>query len=76
VQDLISQLIQVLNSVFINSKVEKNCPEYKQFRQYLRKFNFFYNYYYLNKYPNKVSTLSSKKINMLAIKSLFVIHSL
>jgi hypothetical protein len=76
VQDLVLQLIKVPTSVFISSKMEKNCIEYKQFRQYLRKFNFFYRSYYLNKYPNKVSTLSSKQINMLAIRSLFVIHGL
>ena len=45
-------------------------------RQYLRKFSFFYSYYYLKKYPNDLSLLSIKKINMLAIRSLFILYNL
>jgi len=47
-----------------------------QVQQYLRKFNFLYRYYYANTYPNNLSRLSTKKTNLLAIKSLFFLNSL
>ena len=45
-------------------------------KQYLRKFNFFYRYYFVKIYPNDFATLSIKKTNMMAIKSLFFIQSI
>lgn len=50
--------------------------DHERLRQYLRKFNFFYCYYYLKYYPNNLSKLSRKKINTLGVRSLFIIHSL
>jgi len=44
--------------------------------QYLRKFNFFFRYYYINKYPNDLTKLSYKRINMLGVKTLILIHGM
>ena len=59
-----------------NEKINIITEDNKLLRQYLRKFNYLYNYLYTKAYPNRLSKLSSKKINMLAIKSLFLIHNL
>lgn len=78
VQELIIQLLQTFNRN-INEKefrLTQAEMENDRLKQYLRKFNFFYRYYYIKNYPNDLSTLSIKKMNMLAIKSLFFIHSL
>ena len=75
-----SYILQNLNilSTFYNIKVKtKNkYSENERVKQYLRKFAYFYQYYYQKYYPNDLSTLSIKKVNMLAIRNLFFIHSL
>ena len=75
---LTSQLLQTLRITFVsnNFKINSQWNENELLRQYLRKFNFFYCYYYINTYPNDISLLSVKKLNMLAIRSLFLIHSI
>lgn len=59
-----------------SEKINIIIKDHNLVRQYLRKFNYLYNYLYTKTYPNQLSKLSSKKINMLAIKSLFLIHNL
>lgn len=73
---LTSELLQDISlSNFRDRNSQKIHPKTTRVRQYLRKFNFFYRYY-VNSYPNNLKTASNKKINMLAIKSLFLISSL
>jgi hypothetical protein len=76
-RELAFQLLQLLNIRVVNDapKPSYACYEQEHLRQYLRKFRFFYLYYYLKVYPNDLSTLSIKKINKLAIRSLFLLHS-
>lgn len=73
-----SQLVQTL---LTTSKVKmtygQTCSsDIELVQQYLRKFNFFYHYYFVKYYPNDLGKLSRRKTNMLAIKSLFFIQSL
>ena len=70
-------LLKVLNilDVYNGVEVSYNIRNVERLKQYLRKFRFFYQYYYLKCYPNNLSTLSIKKINCIAIKSLFVLNS-
>ena len=79
IKEISTQLIQNLivllrydRIIVTRTQFDKN----EQLRQYLRKFSFFYRYYYIKKYPNDLSKLSNKKTNMLAIKSLFLLQSL
>ena len=76
--EIISQLIQTVNTTFKlhSDYLKSSCYENELLKQYLRKFNFFYKYYYINNYPNELSMASIKKINMLAIKSLFLLYSI
>ena len=78
VQELIIQLLKTFNRNINDKEFRLTQAEIEndRLKQYLRKFNFFYRYYYIKSYPNDLSTLSIKKMNMLAIKSLFFIHSL
>ena len=78
VYNLTSHLLQTLNTAFTANNSKKNLQEDENdlLRQYLRKFTFFYCYYYINTYPNDLSLLSGKRLNMLAIKNLFLIHSI
>lgn len=78
VQILASYLIQYLrnSTSTIKSNRKKNRMGELRFQQYLRRFSFFYKYYYLQYYPNNLNQLSQKKTNMLAIQSLFILQSL
>jgi hypothetical protein len=77
-QELIKELLQTLNTTFdiAEAKLKIVGVKNERLKQYLRKFNFFYRYYYLSVYPNDLSATSLKKTNTLAIKSLFLIHSI
>jgi hypothetical protein len=77
-KNIASQLIPILNTTYefdhqglYMIKIENN-----RIQQYLRKFMFLYSYYHLKRYPNDLSRLSFKKINMLAVRNLFLIQSL
>ena len=61
--ELIVQLLQTL-SIFSCDNLQNQSFKGERLKQYLRKFAFFYRYYYVNKYPNELSTVSIKKINM------------
>ena len=76
VQEIAFKLLCALNNRFTISGDSLQYQEYEEVKQYLRKFTFFYCYYYINNYPNDISLLSIKKINQLAIKGLFIINSL
>ena len=67
-----------LNISIISETIKLRSTSYQNelLKQYLRKFRFFYLYYYLKAYPNDLSTLSIKKINMIAIQSLFFLTSI
>lgn len=76
-------LIKEILQPFKKSKSNINCKisvtennKNKLLKQYLRKFSFFYQFYYARHYPNKPTQLSYKKVNMLAIYSLFIFESL
>ena len=75
--ELSYQLLQTLNTLTsINNKQNlDNIYNFDCFKQYLRKFRFFYQYYYLKVYPNDLSTLSFKKVNKLAITSIFILNN-
>ena len=77
-QELVMDLLQTLNTTFdlTDVKLMTIGITNKRLKQYLRKFNFFYSYYYLSVYPNDISTLSRKKTNTLAIKNLFFLHNI
>lgn len=75
IRKIIFPLIQTLNIIAEKDNNESIVP-YEQLKQYLRKFSFFYRYYYLKAYPNDLSTISTKKINRLAIKALFYLYSI
>jgi hypothetical protein len=76
--ELRSQLVETLNSISRTSNLnqENRSVKNERLRQYLRKFSFLYRYFYLKVYPNNLSTLSIKKVNMLAIKSIFLLHGI
>jgi hypothetical protein len=78
IYELTSPLLQTLDRTFTTNSLKLNNQLYENvfLQQYLRKFTFFYCYYYINVYPNDLSRLSDKKLNMLAIRSLFLIHSI
>ena len=59
-----------------NSNLTDQDSQNERFKQYLRKFTFFFNYYYNNSYPNDLPTLSRKKVNTLAVRSLFFMYSI
>ena len=75
-QEIIWKLLQILFKINRGMDGIMKEQDVELFRQYLRKFAFFYRYYYLNNYPNDFSELSAKKINVLAVKSLFLIYGL
>jgi len=72
-------LVQTSNVTFkyenISMQKDSQEIEIERFKQYLRKFTFFF-HKYIQYYPNELSTLSIKKTNMLAIKNLFFISGL
>ena len=77
IQEVIVKLINAVNSMTRNvDKLQAKYLEPDCIKQYLRKFNFFYRYYYISRYPNDFSMLSFKKVNMLALTSLFFLCSL
>ena len=75
--ELIASLLQTYKMTFErnNSNLTDRGERNERFKQYLRKFTFFFNYYYNKSYPNDLSKLSVKKINTLAVRSLFFIYS-
>ena len=76
--EVTTSLLQTYKMTFEsnNSNLKDIDNRNERFKQYLRKFTFFFNYYYNNSYPNDLSKLSRKKINTLAVRSLFFLHSL
>ena len=77
IREIIVKLINVVNSMTRNvEKLQSKYLESDYIKQYLRKFNFFYRYYHISKYPNDFSILSFKEVNMLALRSLFFLCSL
>ena len=76
VNEISSQREQVLRIYFSRGANQFNFTalENERFQQYLRKFDFFYRYYYISTYPNDLSLLSTKQSNMLAIRSLFLLY--
>lgn len=72
--DLVSQIIEITAFKIKEFGLDNKLFEERLLTQYLRKFNFFYRYFYLKIYPNDLLSLSTKKINMLAIRSLFIIR--
>ena len=78
-REIASLLLQTLNvtSKYENISTQRGNQEIEieRFKQYLRKFTFFFRNY-VREYPNQLSRLSTKKINMLAINNLFFICGL
>ena len=72
-------LLQTLNVTFkyenVSLQRDNQEIEIERFKQYLRKFTFFF-HMYMRKYPNELHTLSIKKTNMLAINNLFFVSGL
>lgn len=70
-------LLKSLETTMTFDKVylKYHTQDNKKIRQYLRKFSFFY-YSFMKRYPNDLNKLSQKKMNMIAIKTLFFINSL
>ena len=63
--------IKKLNTFLTNGKIEKG-----HFKQYLKKFSFLYRSFMLNIYPNNVFRLDNKKLNIVAVESLYLLNNL
>jgi hypothetical protein len=63
--------IKKLNTFLTNGKIEKD-----HFKQYLKKFSFLYRSFTLNTYPNNVFRLDNKKLNIVAVESLYLLNNL
>ena len=50
--------------------------ERQRIKQYLRRFSFLYQSFVLKTYPNDLSEINYYKINMLAIKNLYILNNL
>ena len=64
------------NPTIYNENWEIFYGEKKLIYKYVKTFSFFYRYFYKKLYPNDLSTLSTKKLNMVALQSLFIIWGL
>jgi predicted metal-dependent peptidase len=74
--DLGAELLQaIMKTRITHTVIQRKTITNKLVKQYLRKFTFFYRYY-INSYPNDLTTLSRKKINTAAVHGLFLITSL
>lgn len=62
--------------ISLNNKIKISCDEIANeiLQKYLERFLFFFQLYYVRYYPNNLSDLSIKKINLLAIESLFILQ--
>ena len=72
------EILSLLN--LINKKPTKklnnNGFEKQKVKQYLRRFSFLYKSFILKRYPNDFSDLTTHKINILAIKNLYILNNL
>ena len=62
--------------ISLNNKIKISCDEIANeiLQKYLERFLFFFQLHYVRYYPNNLSDLSIKKINLLAIESLFILQ--
>lgn len=58
------------------SKFDCSFSNFLLTKQYLRKFKFDYQIKYAKYFPNNLHFLSTKKVNMLAIKNIFILQGL
>lgn len=72
------EILSLLN--LINKKSTKNLKnndfEKQKIKQYLRRFSFLYKSFILKRYPNDFFDLTTHKINILAIKNLYILNNL
>jgi hypothetical protein len=59
-----------------SEKLKFDIVEMQKLKQYLRKFQAFYQDFLLANYPNTLFKLSKKKINRLAIQNLFILNGI
>ena len=77
-QELVSNLVEIsikMSSVKKGSQFD-SFSEKEILRQYLKKFAFYYKFFYLKAYPNNLARISLKNMNMLAVQSLFILNGL
>lgn len=68
-------LLNLINKKSIK-KFKNNEFEKQKIKQYLRRFSFLYKSFILKRYPNDFSDLTVHKINILAIKNLYILNNL
>tara|TARA_B110000444_G_scaffold257585_1_gene296360 strand:- start:4163 stop:4579 length:417 start_codon:yes stop_codon:yes gene_type:complete len=68
----------LLNSINKRSfkRLKKNNFERQKIKQYLRRFSFLYQSFILKNYPNDFSDIATHKINIRAIKNLYILSNL
>lgn len=72
------EILLLLNLINKKStkKLKNNEFEKQKIKQYLRRFSFLYKSFILKRYPNDFSDLTVHKINILAIKNLYILNNL
>jgi hypothetical protein len=77
VQQTTKSLLTTLTNIF-DQKNKKICTtvERQIMQQYLRRFSFLYQSFVLKTYPNDLSKINYYKMNMLAIKNLYILNNL
>ena len=63
--------IKKLSNFLTNERIEKD-----HFKQYLKRFSFLYRSFMLNSYPNNIFQLDNKKLNIVAVESLYLLNNL
>ena len=79
VRKISRELLEVLdNKNFYNLNKNRNLltKRNEDLEQYLRKFSFLYQSILLKTYPNKLSSVACKRINIIAIKNLYHLNNL
>lgn len=75
IKKILIELITLINNNRLLTNQISQGENYK-LKQYLRKFSFLYKKLVLTNYPNDLSTIKQQKVNMLAIKNLYILDSL
>ena len=77
VQQTTKSFLTTLTNIFDQTN-KKVCTtlERQRMQQYLRRFSFLYQSFVLKTYPNDLSKINYYKMNMLAIKNLYILNNL
>jgi len=59
-----------------NQKQQKDVFKQQSLIQYLRKFSFLYKYYILKSYPNDLTEINQHKMNIVAVKNLYILSNI